>query len=157
MGITQMKTPRSAVSDVALPFPTPGVRSPWHPPASEGRHCRSWLAAAGTLRGLGTSPCHLQLCQEDRVGGRLGSRAACRELGLGENRAERLSLPAARAGDGWLSLLQSLCFSLWSLLAPVGQATLGSGRGRAAACDKCDSLAMASPFTVTVCFCLLVQ
>lgn len=79
---------------------------------------------------------------------------------------------AERAG-GWvrrrLTLLQlgqqpgnCLCFSLFALVSgahspPCDRPPRRAGRGRAAACDKCDSLAMASPFTVTVCFCLLVQ
>lgn len=126
------------------------------------RPAKGGSAGAGSLlqapRGAWAPPLVTSSCaRRAGLGGGSAPEQPRRELGQGEDRAERLSLPAARAGNGWLSLLRSLCFSLWSPLAPVGQATLGSGRGRAAACDKCDSLAMASPFTVTVCFCLLVQ
>lgn len=55
-----------------------------------------------------------------------------------------------------------LCFSLFALVSGARSPSWDrhpqrAGRGRAAARDKCDSLAMASPFTVTVCFCLPVQ
>lgn len=55
-----------------------------------------------------------------------------------------------------------LCFSLFASASGARSPAWDSpprraGRGRAAARDMCDSLAPASPFTVTVCFCLLVQ
>lgn len=55
-----------------------------------------------------------------------------------------------------------LCFSLFALVSGArspswDRPSRRAGGGQAAARDKRDSLAMASPFTVTVCFCLLVQ
>lgn len=60
----------------------------------------------------------------------------------------------------WCQQRVIVCFSLFALVSGARSRlwdSLGSGRGRAAARDQRDSLAMASPFTVTVCFCLLVQ
>lgn len=61
------------------------------------RPVKGGIAGAGTPRGLGTSPWHLQLCQEDRAGGRLCSRAALQRAGVGGGQG-REAEPSRGAG-----------------------------------------------------------